>query len=72
MARLKIREAYWRKRVQYLRRAEKRATKHSTKQTARVAPNRRSAAFYDRYFATYDKIYFDLKDRFAELAALPG
>jgi hypothetical protein len=44
MARLKVREAYWRKRVQYLRRAEKRATKHSTKQTARVARRKAETA----------------------------
>ncbi|HZL35929.1 MAG TPA: xylulokinase [Tepidisphaeraceae bacterium] len=40
------------------------------KQTAKIAPNKKMSAFYDRYFATYDKLYADLKTRFQEIAEL--
>jgi xylulokinase len=43
----------------------------SIKQTAKLKPNAKSAALYDRYHAVYDKLYGDLKDRFGEIAALP-
>ncbi len=46
------------------------ACKSSIRQTLKVAPNKKSAALYDRHFATYDKLYFDLKDRFAEMVSL--
>ena len=46
------------------------ACKAAIQQTARIAPNRRRAAAYDRYFQTFDKLYFDLKDRFTQIAAL--
>ena len=48
------------------------ACKSCIKQTARIMPNRKLAAMYDRYYAVYDKLYFDLKDRFAEMAGLQG
>jgi xylulokinase len=46
------------------------ACRATIKTTAKVAPNKKRAAFYDRYYATYHKLYGDLKDRFAEIAAL--
>ena len=46
------------------------ACQRCIKQTARIMPNRKLAAVYDRYYAVYDKLYFDLKDRFGEMAAL--
>ena len=46
------------------------ACKGCIKQDARIAPDRKLAAIYDRYYATFDKLYFDLKDRFADMAAL--
>jgi xylulokinase len=44
-----------------------RATIRATKKTQ---PNKKSAAFYDRYYATYHKLYGDLQSRFPEMAAL--
>jgi hypothetical protein len=35
-----------------------------------VSPNKKSAAAYEKAFRTYDKLYGDLKDRYAEMAAL--
>ncbi len=46
------------------------ACKGCIRQTSKVSPAKKTAALYDRGFATYDKLYFDLKPRFAELAAL--
>ena len=46
------------------------ACKATIRQTARVAPNRKQAAAYERYYQTFGKLYFDLKDRFSEIAAL--
>ena len=46
------------------------ACKTSIKHTEKVTPNKKLAALYDRYYAVFDKLYFDLKDRFAEVAAL--
>jgi xylulokinase len=46
------------------------AAKSSIKQTKKVAPNRKAAEYYDRYYATYHKLYGDLKGRFREMAAL--
>jgi len=37
-----------------------------------VTPNRKSAGRYEPFYRTYDKLYFDLKDRFKEMAALNG
>jgi xylulokinase len=46
------------------------ACKSSIKQVEKVMPNKKSAALYDRNYAVYRKLYFDLKDRFGEMAAL--
>jgi hypothetical protein len=46
------------------------ACKASIRQTSKVSPGKKMSALYDRSFATYDKLYFDLKPRFAEMAAL--
>ena len=46
------------------------ACKSSIKQVEKVMPNKKSAAFYERHYAVYRKLYFDLKDRFGEMAAL--
>jgi xylulokinase len=40
------------------------------KQTDRVNPNKKTADLYDRHYAVYDKLYGDLKNRFAEMAEL--
>ena len=40
------------------------------KQTKKITPNKKRAAFYDRHYATYHKLYGDLKDRFTDIAAL--
>ncbi len=42
----------------------------SIRQTAKIAPNKKMSALYDRHFAIYDKLYGDLKDRFHEMATL--
>ena len=39
---------------------------------SRINPHARQAAFYDRAYATYRKLYFDLQERFAEMAKLAG
>ena len=44
------------------------ACKASIKQTKKIAPNKKSAAVYEKQFRTYDKLYGDLKNRFAEMA----
>jgi xylulokinase len=36
----------------------------------KITPKRKSAADYQRFYQTHAKLYFDLKDRFPELAAL--
>jgi xylulokinase len=48
------------------------ACKATIKQTAKTAPNRKQAAAYDRYYQTFGKLYFDLKERFGEIAGLCG
>ena len=48
------------------------ACRASIKQTEKVTPNRKSAGRYEPFYLTYDKLYFDLKDRFKEMAALNG
>jgi xylulokinase len=46
------------------------ACRAAIKPTKKIAPNKKRAAAYDRYYRTYDKLYADLKDRFAETAQL--
>ncbi len=46
------------------------ACKSSIRQTTKVSPNKKAGEVYDRHFATYDKLYFDLKERFGEMARL--
>lgn len=46
------------------------ACRAAIKTTKRINPNKKNAATYDRYYATYHKLYGDLKDRFAEIAGL--
>src|SRR4051812_26138070 len=46
------------------------ACKRSIKQTEKISPNKRSFAQYEPLYATYRKLYPDLKDRFREIAAL--
>jgi xylulokinase len=46
------------------------ACRATIKPAKKIAPNKRLSDVYDRSYATYDKLYFDLKDRFAEMAAL--
>jgi xylulokinase len=46
------------------------ACKRAIKQTEKVNPNKRLFAQYESLYATYRKLYPDLKDRFAEIAAL--
>ncbi len=38
--------------------------------TQTIRPNQRAAAFYDRAYEVYRKLYFDLRERFGEMAAL--
>jgi xylulokinase len=40
------------------------------KQTARIAPDPGRADLYDRSYAIYRKLYFDLKERFGDMARL--
>jgi xylulokinase len=44
------------------------ACKSSIRQTAKISPTKKMVRLYDRQFVVYDKLYFDLKDRFAEMA----
>ncbi len=46
------------------------ACKASIKRTARIAPNKKQSALYDRHYGVYDKLYSDLKSRFKDMAAL--
>ena len=46
------------------------ACKLSIKQTAKVAPNKKLSALYDRHYPVYQKLYHDLKDTFAQIASL--
>jgi xylulokinase len=48
------------------------ACRAAIKQTQKLTPNKRLAALYDRNYAVYDKLYGDLKPRFAEMARLSG
>jgi xylulokinase len=40
------------------------------RQTAKVSPRKKIAEQYDRHYSIYDKLYGDLKSRFADIAAL--
>jgi xylulokinase len=42
----------------------------SIQQTEKIKPNAKRAALYEWHYRVYDKLYGDLKDRFAEMAAL--
>ncbi|CAN5566737.1 xylulokinase [soil metagenome] len=42
----------------------------SIKQSTKVSPNAKRSAIYDKHFAVYDKLYGDLKARFAEMASV--
>jgi xylulokinase len=46
------------------------ACRATIKQTAKVMPNKKRAADYNRYYGTYRKLYGDLKERFGEIATL--
>ena len=46
------------------------ACRQCIRQAEKVSPNKKAAATYEPYYRTYDKLYFDLKDRFREMAAL--
>ncbi|MCY2954310.1 MAG: xylulokinase [Planctomycetota bacterium] len=46
------------------------ACRLSIKQTAKVAPNKKRSALYDRHYPIYQKLYHDLKDTFAQIASL--
>jgi xylulokinase len=46
------------------------ACKRSIKQTEKMNPNKRLFAQYESLYATYRKLYPDLKERFVEIAAL--
>ena len=48
------------------------ACKATIKQTKKVAPNKKNAAYYDRYYGVYHKLYGDLRERFPEMAQLAG
>jgi xylulokinase len=39
-------------------------------QSKKISVNKRMAAVYDKHYAIYDKLYHDLKPRFADIAAL--
>jgi xylulokinase len=46
------------------------ACRATIEQTAKIAPKRKASDLYDRHYKVYGKLYFDLKDRFGEMAAL--
>ena len=46
------------------------ACRASIRQTARITPKRRAAELYDRHYTIYRKLYFDLRGRFRDIAAL--
>jgi len=46
------------------------ACRSSIKQVEKIQPGKKLTALYDRQYAVYQKLYFDLKDRFKEMAAL--
>jgi len=44
------------------------ACRATIRQTGRLSPRKKLAAVYDKQYAIYRKLYFDLKERFAEIA----
>ena len=46
------------------------ACRAGIKRTQKLTPNKKRAAFYDRSYGIYHKLYGDLQDRFAEVSAL--
>jgi xylulokinase len=46
------------------------ACKAGIRQVEKVMPSKKTTELYDRNYAVYRKIYFDLKDRFCEMAKL--
>ncbi|WP_428937489.1 xylulokinase [Fontivita pretiosa] len=48
------------------------ACKASIRQVGRIAPNRKLAALYERYYSVYRSLYPALKDRFGDIARLNG
>jgi xylulokinase len=46
------------------------ACKSTIKQTTKISPKKKASDLYDRHYATYDKLYFDLKERFTEMSGL--
>jgi xylulokinase len=46
------------------------ACRATIKQTAKVQPNKKLAALYEKHYPTYRKLYVDLKERFGEMAGL--
>jgi xylulokinase len=46
------------------------ACKSSIKQVEKVPPGKKNTALYDQHYNVYRKLYFDLKDRFGEMASL--
>jgi len=46
------------------------ACKSTIHQTLKVPPKKKAADVYDRHYKTYGKLYFDLKERFKDIAAL--
>ncbi len=46
------------------------ACKSGIKETARVKPQKKASALYDRHYGVYTKLYGDLKERFGDIAAL--
>ena len=48
------------------------ACKSTIRSTEKLQPRKKVSALYDPFYASYRKLYFDLKDRFKEMAALNG
>lgn len=46
------------------------ACRQSIKSTRRINPKKKAADQYERHYPVYQKLYHDLKDRFAEMAGL--
>ncbi len=48
------------------------AARACIKPVAKLLPNKKLTALYDRHYQTYIKLYGNLKDRFSEMSALAG
>jgi xylulokinase len=46
------------------------ACRATIKQTAKIQPNKKMTALYEKHYPTYRKLYLDLKERFGEMAGL--